>query len=77
MRCVIAECLRDLGYNVLEAPGAREALAVSAIAGRIDLLLADVAMPGMSGAQLHRELCGCGGGPRAWSSSRTRTAGCT
>ena len=61
VRCVIGECLRDLGYRVIETRGGKEALAAATAPGPIDLLLADVVMPAMSGMQLHRELAGTRG----------------
>jgi two-component system, cell cycle sensor histidine kinase and response regulator CckA len=51
---VLSEC----GYVVLEASSGSEAIAVSRqYAGTIDLLLADVVMPGMSGREVARQLC--------------------
>jgi two-component system cell cycle sensor histidine kinase/response regulator CckA len=45
--------LEGYGYRVLEAPSAEQAIHTADIfAGPIDLLLTDVIMPGMSGAQL-------------------------
>jgi two-component system, cell cycle sensor histidine kinase and response regulator CckA len=45
--------LEGYGYKVLEAPSAEQAIQTADIfAGPIDLLLTDVIMPGMSGAQL-------------------------
>jgi CheY-like chemotaxis protein len=64
VRCVMGECLRDLGYRVLETRGGMEALAAAAAGGPIDLLLADVVMPAMSGVQLHSELAGARGALR-------------
>jgi len=53
LRRVIAKSLAAHGYTTLEASDAREALAVAAKhTGKIDLLLSDVVMPGMSGKQL-------------------------
>ena len=57
VRTLVREVLARQGYEVLEAPNAREALKVSA--GRldaVDLLLTDLVMPGLSGADLVREL---------------------
>jgi CheY-like chemotaxis protein len=49
--------LRDLGYQVLEAREGLEALDIATgYAGRIDILLADVVMPGFGGSELKRRL---------------------
>lgn len=53
VRMVAAEHLRDLGYTVLEAGDAREALQVFEGNGSIALLITDVGLPGgMNGRQL-------------------------
>jgi PAS domain S-box-containing protein len=53
VRAVARESLRRQGYAVLEAPDAESALKVSGgFAGRIELLLTDVVMPGLSGRVL-------------------------
>ncbi|MBL0727154.1 PAS domain-containing sensor histidine kinase [Piscinibacter sp. HJYY11] len=44
--------LQELGHTVREAPSAKEALAMLARDGSIDLLVTDQAMPQMTGAQL-------------------------
>ena len=51
VREVTAEALREVGYEVLEAGSGAAALEVLE-ALKIDLLIIDLAMPGMSGAQL-------------------------
>jgi CheY-like chemotaxis protein len=57
VRVVMAEVLRDLGYQVLEAREGREALSIAAgYSERIDLLLTDVVLPGFSGSELQRRL---------------------
>jgi two-component system cell cycle sensor histidine kinase/response regulator CckA len=52
LRQLVRRLLDQAGYVVLDAAGGEEALAVAASAGRIDLLLVDLVMPGMSGKQL-------------------------
>jgi DNA-binding response OmpR family regulator len=50
---VVAEMLSQLGYKVFGATSAKEALAVAQeYPGRIDVLIADVLMPGLPGPQL-------------------------
>lgn len=51
----IAECLRDWGYRVLEAPNATEAIVQLNATPRIDLMFSDIRMPGrMDGFGLAR-----------------------
>jgi CheY-like chemotaxis protein len=53
LRAVIADCLTQLGYQVLCAGDGNHALALAAEHnGPIDLLLTDVRMPEMSGPEL-------------------------
>ena len=57
VRAVALACLARHGYRVLEASRGDDALQVAAhYAGPIHLLLTDVVMPAMSGADLAREL---------------------
>ena len=57
VRAVALDILCKHGYEVLEARNAGEALLhVEKHAGRIDLLLTDVVMPQMSGAELAKRL---------------------
>ncbi|MGL4603848.1 MAG: ATP-binding protein, partial [Iodobacter sp.] len=46
LREVTAEHLRSLGYGVIQAENALDAIEKLAIAGRVDLLLSDIVMPG-------------------------------
>jgi len=53
LRAVVAETLRQAGYTVLEAQDGGEAIGFcTRHGGRIDLLLSDVVMPGMSGRRV-------------------------
>jgi signal transduction histidine kinase len=52
VRAYVVETLRGLGYDVLEAPGAEEALALLDRHKTISLLLTDVVMPGQNGRKL-------------------------
>jgi PAS domain S-box-containing protein len=56
VRVLAAGILRRYGYRVLEAPTAREAIALAAAQGRVDLLLTDVVMPEMGGPLLAEKL---------------------
>jgi PAS domain S-box-containing protein len=53
VRRLVAEVLEGQGYEVLEASGGEEALQImEGYGGRVDLILTDVVMPGMSGREL-------------------------
>ncbi len=57
VRELASRMLGHAGYTVMEAAGGEEALAISAHhVGRIDLLLTDLVMPGMSGRVLAERL---------------------
>jgi CheY-like chemotaxis protein len=56
VRLSTADMLSHLGYDVAEASSAEEALRLVAGGLSPDLLVTDHLMPGMSGAQLAREL---------------------
>jgi PAS domain S-box-containing protein len=59
VRGVVCETLLSAGYTVLQARNGREALELSERhGGPIDLLLTDVVMPEMGGAELARRLSG-------------------
>jgi two-component system, cell cycle sensor histidine kinase and response regulator CckA len=58
VRAVVRRILADAGYQVLEAANGEEALALAERhPGKIDLLLADLVMPGIGGKELARRLC--------------------
>ena len=57
IRSNVRECLQQLGYHVLEADSAETALKLCAEQrGKIDVVLTDLVMPGMSGHELAGEL---------------------
>src|SRR5580700_9312278 len=56
VRKVTAEILESAGYRLVIAGDSREALAYRGHLAPVDLLLADVIMPGMSGRELAAEL---------------------
>ena len=55
VRMSTADMLMDLGFEVLEADSAEDALRLLGEGATIDLLVTDHLMPGMSGADLARE----------------------
>lgn len=52
VRMVEAETLRDAGYNICEARDGAAALEVLKSDAKVDLLITDIKMPGLSGYQL-------------------------
>ena len=52
VRHVSADALRDLGYTVMQAPDAAQALTMLAMKSRVDLLFTDVVMPDVNGREL-------------------------
>ena len=61
LRSLMVEALRSAGYYVLEAQGGEEAMTlIASHPGRIDLLVTDVIMPGISGRTLADQIAeGC------------------
>jgi PAS domain S-box-containing protein len=58
VRQLVRETLESKGYKVLEADDGEAALQiVSSYSGKIDMLITDVVMPGMSGRDLSARLC--------------------
>ncbi len=63
VRELAATLLSELGYTVLEAEDGRYALEMcSRYHGKIDLLITDVVMPGISGSDLSKEIKRCNPG---------------
>lgn len=56
VRSVTADILQEQGYDVLSAGDGHEALQVAGASPKVDLLLADVVMPGLTGPELAGEL---------------------
>ncbi len=52
VRHMTVDALRELGYTVVQASDANQALEQLAVQPRIDLLFTDIVMPGMNGRQL-------------------------
>ncbi|MFT3828740.1 MAG: ATP-binding protein [Opitutaceae bacterium] len=58
VRSLVVRVLDSIGYDVLAAASGEEAQQIAAEhAGRIDLLITDMVMPGQNGRELHRQLC--------------------
>ena len=58
VRQLVRETLQSKGYKILEAAHADAALQIaSSYAEKIDMLITDVVMPGMSGRELSARLC--------------------
>ncbi|WP_267396121.1 MULTISPECIES: PAS domain-containing hybrid sensor histidine kinase/response regulator [unclassified Sphingomonas] len=60
VRFATADMLRDIGYRVVEASSASQALIVLQGSSAIDLLVTDYLMPGMTGAALISEMRAAG-----------------
>jgi two-component system, cell cycle sensor histidine kinase and response regulator CckA len=57
LRNTIVEILRSSGYNVLESQTAEDALEIARQnAGKVDILLTDIVMPGLRGPELARRV---------------------
>jgi CheY-like chemotaxis protein len=56
VREVTAAMLEDLGYGVIEADNGAAALDLLSKGVRVDLMLADFAMPGMTGTELIQQV---------------------
>jgi PAS domain S-box-containing protein len=52
VRGLIVEVLRQLGYRAIEAADGPQGLAVLQAAGRVDLLVTDIGLPGLNGREL-------------------------
>ena len=56
VRHTSVDALRELGYTVVQASDAKQALAVIEVQPKIDLVFTDVVMPDMNGRQLVEEI---------------------
>jgi CheY-like chemotaxis protein len=56
VRRLLATMLEDAGYRVLEAENAEDASAYADTEERVDVLLTDVVMPGLSGPELAEQM---------------------
>jgi CheY-like chemotaxis protein len=56
VRTIIARVLHEAGHRVLEASHGQEAIDILSQVGPIDLLIADVAMPGIGGLKVSEQL---------------------
>jgi CheY-like chemotaxis protein len=52
VRSFTTDCLRDFGFNVIEAADASEALKILDQTPRIDLMFTDIGLPGLNGREL-------------------------
>ena len=59
VRDVTAAMLEDIGYGVIEADDGAAALDLLSKGVRVDLLLADFVMPGMTGGELIKAVAAC------------------
>ena len=51
IRVNVCDCLQHLGYTVLEAASGESALEICDKQGKVDLMMTDLVMPGMSGRE--------------------------
>jgi two-component system, cell cycle sensor histidine kinase and response regulator CckA len=57
IRANVRECVQHLGYSALEAPSGAAALRLcEQLHGKVDLVMTDLVMPGMSGLELAEQL---------------------
>ena len=54
VRIIVAEFLRDIGYEVIQAPGGAEALNLLEHNPDLRMIITDIRMPDMSGIELAR-----------------------
>ena len=73
IRMVVADQLEELGYTIIEAGDAKQAMKLVNEVGKIDLLLTDVGLPnGMNGRQLADAVLQAKPGSLSFSSPATR-----
>lgn len=56
IRMVVCEMIEELGYTPLEAASGEDAISIFENGGRVDVMVTDLGLPGLSGEQLARQV---------------------